>query len=112
VLDGANPLPALAEGARSPHRELAFAYAHGTALRQGDLKIVRHDAKKAWELYDLAADRAEQRDLAAAQPERVRDLATRWQALQERFVRDAGELRPLKPTQGRSAQRGKKTGAN
>ena len=34
----------------------------------------------AWELHDLVADRTEQHDLAAAQPARVRELATQWDA--------------------------------
>ena len=33
-----------------------------------------------WELYDLAPDRTEMRDLAAAQPERVAELAAAWEA--------------------------------
>ena len=34
----------------------------------------------AWELYDVAADPAETRDLASAYPQKVAELAERWQA--------------------------------
>ncbi|MBM3852123.1 MAG: hypothetical protein FJ399_03100, partial [Verrucomicrobia bacterium] len=91
LLDGADPLPALAAGARSPHARLAFAYANGTALRQGDLKIVRHDAKKPWELYDLAADAGETSDLAAARPADVARLEATFQAWEADLRRDASE---------------------
>ena len=33
-----------------------------------------------WELYDVSKDRAELHDLAAAQPERVKELMTKWRA--------------------------------
>jgi arylsulfatase len=48
------------------------------ALRAGDFKLVA--AKdQPWELYDLSQDRGEMRNLAAASPERVRELESLWQ---------------------------------
>lgn len=44
------------------------------ACRKGRWKIVRHDPKRPWELYDLAADPGEKSDLAAAQPHVVAEL--------------------------------------
>ena len=57
----------------------------------GDWKIVsaRDDADK-WSLYNLAKDRAESHDLAAAQPDRVSEMATRWQELENKYRQDAG----------------------
>ncbi len=53
------------------------------AIRTGPWKLVcRH--KQDWELYNIDADRAEQRDLAAAQPERVRTMAAQWQTWADR----------------------------
>ena len=110
-LAGAKPTPP--QGAPPfPGRSLAPAFAHdgavtreglffnhdgNRALRIGDYKLVsaRQD-QNAWTLYDLATDRGEQHDLAAAQPDRVRDMAARWQTLQDTFVKDAGEVRPLR----------------
>ena len=51
-----------------------------------------------WELFNLADDRCEQHNLAAAQPDRVRSMATRWQELQDQFTRDAGAVLPMTRT--------------
>jgi arylsulfatase len=40
--------------------------------------------KQGWELYNIDDDRTELRDLAAAQPERVRTMAAQWQAWGDR----------------------------
>jgi arylsulfatase A-like enzyme len=47
------------------------------AVREGQWKVVALEGKP-WRLYDLAADRTEQLDLAAGQPERVKALAAKW----------------------------------
>jgi alkylation response protein AidB-like acyl-CoA dehydrogenase len=47
------------------------------AVRDGDWKLVAK-AGKPWELYDIAKDRSERRDLAAEQPERVKAMAAQW----------------------------------
>ena len=44
------------------------------ACRRGRWKIVRHDATREWELYDLSADPSESRDLASINPQVVADL--------------------------------------
>ncbi len=49
------------------------------AVRIGPWKLVR-DYPKAWELYDLAADRTELNDLAAKHPDRVREMAAQYEA--------------------------------
>jgi arylsulfatase len=52
-------------------------------MRLGSWKLVsKHQG--AWELYDIDTDRTEQRDLAAAQPERVRTMAAQWQVWADR----------------------------
>ena len=53
-------------------------------MRSGDWKLVAIGPRGAWELYDAAADRGEQRDLAASQPERAAELAGRWKSWAER----------------------------
>lgn len=102
IIDGRTPLPVLAEGAKSPHARLAFAYANGKALREGTLKIARHDAKKPWELYDLAADLAEKNDLAVARPAEVKRLDAAFTAWMADVKRDASPPAP------RPASRAKK----
>ncbi|MCX8089645.1 MAG: arylsulfatase [Verrucomicrobiae bacterium] len=48
------------------------------ALRAGHWKIVA-DANADWELYDLARDRGESRNLAAERPDTLRKLAALWE---------------------------------
>ena len=44
----------------------------------GSWKLVAAGKDNPWELYDLAVDRAESRNLAAAHPERVSAMAALW----------------------------------
>ncbi len=48
------------------------------AVRTGDWKLVASKGDP-WELYDLSTDRAESRDLARLQPDRVKELEAIWQ---------------------------------
>jgi arylsulfatase len=53
------------------------------ALRQGDWKVVwskRMPTEIRWELYNIAEDRCETNNLAAIHPERVEQMAARWEA--------------------------------
>ena len=82
ALEGMSLLPAL-EGAPSNPRSLFFEHEGNAALREGDWKLVGKGAllrdgirpKVKWELYNLAADPNEQHNLAAAEPERVKEMA-------------------------------------
>ena len=94
-LPGISLLPAFAKDGAASHDSLFFSHEGNRALRMGDYKLVSAKCDQgAWELYNLAADRGEQRNLAAEQPERVRDMAARWQALSDTFEKDAGPLAP------------------
>ncbi len=76
--DGASLLPLVrVETTAAPHPELHWRVGKKNASRAGDWKIIR-DADGAWELYDLAHDVSEARNLAAAEPARVAELAARW----------------------------------
>jgi arylsulfatase len=58
----------------------------------GDWKLVSaREDRSVWELFDLAADRCEQRDLAAQHPDRARNMESRWNELEKQFRRCAGE---------------------
>ncbi len=48
-----------------------------SALRSGDWKVIHWYEGDRWELYNLAADPGERRDLAASEPERLRELRAR-----------------------------------
>ncbi len=49
------------------------------ALRVGDWKLVARGPAAPWELYDLKADRTETQNLAATHPDRVKELAAKWE---------------------------------
>ncbi len=51
----------------------------------GDWKLVALKGG-AWELYDLKTDRAEQHDLAAQMPDKVKELEQAWQRQTESFT--------------------------
>jgi arylsulfatase len=69
---------------------LYFDHEGNRALRVGDWKLVSAKADGgAWELYDLAKDRGETRNLASERPDLVRDLASRWQAAADEFAATA-----------------------
>ena len=61
------------------------------ALRKGDWKIVFANppwGSGRWELYNIARDRSESRDLAAAEPARLEELLGEWR----KYVAETGTL--------------------
>lgn len=77
-------LRAALSGAELGRSEPIFFEHEGcAAIRDGRWKLVRL-RNKPWELYDMQADRTELNDLAKRHPERVRQLAERWQVWAER----------------------------
>jgi arylsulfatase A-like enzyme len=66
---------------KTPERKAPIYWEHegNKAIREGNWKLVaKHNQK--WELYDIATDRIESKDLAASMPDRVRDLAAKYEA--------------------------------
>ena len=68
---------------RGPERTIYFEHFGARGIRKGGWKLVS-PAGKPWELYDLANDRTETRNLAGAEPGRVRQLAADFEAWAER----------------------------
>jgi arylsulfatase A-like enzyme len=54
------------------------------AVRIGPWKLVAKGPAGAWELYDMTKDRTEMHNLAAEQPERVKELVGIWEAWAKR----------------------------
>jgi arylsulfatase len=82
-LEGRSLVPALA--GRTIEREAIYWEHEGNrAVRQGRWKLVAKGAAGPWELYDMAADRSELKDLAADDPDRVRNMAALWDAWAKR----------------------------
>lgn len=82
-LEGRSLVPAFA-GKPIERDGLFWEHEGNAAVRVGDMKLVRMGRSGAWELYDLAKDRTEQHDLAAAQPEKAKELAEKWTAWAQR----------------------------
>ena len=93
-MEGKSLVPAF-EGKGIDREAIYWEHEGNRAIRVGDWKLVAKGAKGPWELYNIAKDRSEQNDLAAAEPERVQRLAGMWQRYAERA--DVLPLNPKKP---------------
>ncbi len=71
------------------------------AVRVGDYKLVAKGAKGKWELYNIALDRSEQKDLSIEKPFMAKKLAEMWQAYAER-----ADVLPLNPQAEKKAKAG------
>jgi arylsulfatase A-like enzyme len=79
-LDGVDVLPHITGRTdRPPHETLYWRYGHHRAIRHGRWKLTMPADAPAG-LYDLSTDVAESKDLSAAHPEVVDDLARRYAA--------------------------------
>jgi arylsulfatase len=74
---GISLAPNFARDGAAQHRQLWWLHQGNRALRAGDWKIVA-DKGKPWELYNLATDRAETKNLATGHPELVASLSQAW----------------------------------
>jgi arylsulfatase A-like enzyme len=86
-LPGRSLAPVFSKDGSAPHSYLYFNHSNNRAIRVGDSKLIATGQDGPWELYDMAKDRCEQRDLASAQPGRVKQLAAMWKERDEEFVR-------------------------
>ncbi|MGD0771792.1 MAG: arylsulfatase [Candidatus Solibacter sp.] len=105
-LAGRSFAPALRKDGAAPHEFLYFNHNDNRAIRVGDWKLNAIGANGPWELYDLSTDRCEQKDLAAAQPDRVRQMAAIWTTHDAEYVRTRETAPPttrLRMSNGRQA---------
>jgi arylsulfatase A-like enzyme len=81
-LDGVNLLPYLSgENSARPHPTMYWRIDGMWAIRHGDWKLVHGRASDdPPELFNLAADISEKNDLSSAQPAKVQELRTLWNA--------------------------------
>jgi arylsulfatase len=91
-MEGRSLVPAF-QGKPVDREAIYWEHEGNRAIRVAQWKLVAKGARGAWELYNIAEDRSEQRDLAADQPERVEKLAAMWQAWAQR-----AHVLPLNPT--------------
>ncbi|MGB2717366.1 MAG: sulfatase-like hydrolase/transferase [Vicinamibacterales bacterium] len=116
AFDGVNLLPFVTGSAQgSPHDALFWRLGGMMAIRMGDWKLVKSregpfvdvdpgaltDLTGA-ELFNLANDVGETKNLASSQPERVRDLSSRWRKWNAELAAPAWDP----PGRGRQSGRG------
>ena len=103
---GRSLVPAFARDALVPHESLWWLHEGNRAVRVGDWKLVAARGDP-WELYDLKTDRAEQVNLAAKMPDKVKELERVWQEQADRCTELARKTLPEQP----QSQGGKGKGA-
>jgi len=62
--------------AQKQHEYLYWEINGWTAIRQGNWRAIKPNKANSWELYDLASDPSESKDLARAQPDVLSKLTT------------------------------------
>ncbi len=80
--DGKNLIPYLTGmNPERPHTELYWRQGNKTAIRHEDWKLLKNPVRgqtPRWELYNLAEDFAESKNLAAENPARLSQMIERW----------------------------------
>lgn len=83
--DGIDLLPFLDGSVTgAPHDSLYWRVGNQAALRKGDWKAVRpggNNPSGKWELYDLASDPGESRDLSGEEGARLEELTREWKEI-------------------------------
>ena len=80
-LDGVNLLPHLSgEKSSPPHEALYWRFGPQMAIRMGNYKLVKATGINQPQLFDLAADIGETKDLSAEKPDVARSLLEKYEA--------------------------------
>jgi arylsulfatase len=100
-LAGKSLAPAFQKDDSVQREFLYFNHNNNRALHAGDWKIVAKGDSGPWELYDMRADRCEQKDLASTEPARLQSLATIWNQQNSLYVKQResapSSTKPLMP---------------
>jgi arylsulfatase A-like enzyme len=86
-LAGRSLAPVFGKDGAAQRDFLYFNHNNNRAIRVGRYKLIASGKDGPWELYDLAKDRGEQRNIAAANVDLVSDMAAKWRTADEEFVR-------------------------
>jgi arylsulfatase len=82
-MEGVSLAPAFSGKPIARPQPLFWEHEGNRAIRSGEWKLVsKHPG--GWELYNINTDRTEMNDLAAQQPERVKEMSALWDAWAKR----------------------------
>ena len=88
--DGVNLIPyLLGKNKGRPHEKMYWRQGNKSAVRVGDWKLVRHGSSRRvgpWELYDLANDLSESKNLRSARPQKYEELLRVWDEYESQMV--------------------------
>jgi arylsulfatase A-like enzyme len=96
VAPGKSLVAAFAKDVTIERDSLWWLHEGNRAVRVGDWKLVAAKGEP-WELYDLQSDRAEQNNLAAAMPEKVKELEQVWDSQTASMTELALKTAPQQP---------------
>ena len=82
-MEGRSLLPAF-DGKPIEREAIYWEHEGNRAVREGKWKLVAKGPGGAWELYDMDADRTEMHDLASSEPDRTREMISKWEAWAKR----------------------------
>jgi arylsulfatase len=77
-LAGKSLVPVFESGTRSGHAWMFWEQYGNRAVRRGKWKAVKAAESRAWELYDLQADRTETNDLVRQHPDLLAEMTEAW----------------------------------
>jgi arylsulfatase len=75
---GRSLVPIFAKDSALARESIWWLHEGNRALRAGDWKIVAAGKDAPWELYDASSDRSETKNLAGAQPDKLKELVALW----------------------------------
>jgi len=83
-MEGCSLVPAFRGESIGRKGPIYWEHEGNRAIRQGKWKLVAKGRTGPWELYDMETDRSEMHDLAGRHPERVKEMASAWEAYARR----------------------------
>jgi arylsulfatase len=91
---GKSLVPVFAKDGSVTHESLWWLHEGNRAIRVGNWKLVAANGDP-WELYDLTTDRAEQHNLAAQHPDKVKELSEAWEKQTKEYSDLAAKTKDL-----------------
>ena len=101
-MEGVSLAPAFNGGPLGRKDAIYWEHEGNRAMREGKWKLVAKGPGGRWELYDMAKDRTEMRDLAETEPDRLKTMVAKW----ETWAKRAGAVPwPWRPAYGGEASK-------